>query len=411
MNAPKETSPPRPVWRLVRLVLIALYLLTFAGFLFHRSADPVLFGYSVSYLAFLAALAVAFLVPPLLLRRMRRLKRRDRLWLLVTMGIVLSVIYAGLQTHYYYTKRNRRFDPYLQGPPAHLEAQYSRTRTPGTYRILAMGGSTTLNPFLAAEHRYCAVLQRILAAHYPDIGVEVLNAGQLWATTKHSLINYVTYAGEFDPDLVIVMHAINDLGRSFAHPSFAIGEYNDLWSHHYGLANAAARSPTFEETYLGPITAKWFSSLLEESVDFPLEKYRSLGPFRGHLERIIHTVRGDGAEIMLVSQPFLYKETMSAEETASLYIRTEFKERTGWGTTYASPRAQARAMRAFNDVTRETAATHGVFLVDAAKRIPKDLEHHTDEVHYTARGARLLAETIAGTIIELGLVDPDLTRE
>ena len=36
-------------------------------------------------------------------------------------------------------------------------------------------------------------------------------AGMDWYTTKHSLINYVTYYRDWQPDVVVVMHAINDL--------------------------------------------------------------------------------------------------------------------------------------------------------------------------------------------------------
>ena len=44
-----------------------------------------------------------------------------------------------------------------------------------------------------------------------------------WYTTKHSLINYVTNLRDAELDLIVVMHAVNDLYRSFFPPDFTIG--------------------------------------------------------------------------------------------------------------------------------------------------------------------------------------------
>ena len=60
---------------------------------------------------------------------------------------------------------------------------------------------------------------------------------------------------------------------------------------------------------------------------------------------------------------------------------------------------------AFNTVTRSVAAERGAFFVDGAAEIPQDLQHHVDGVHYTKAGARLLAETIAETILDRRMIN------
>lgn len=82
---------------------------------------------------------------------------------------------------------------------------------------------------------------------------------------KHSLISYVTYYTHWRPDVVIVMHGINDLTRSFSPPYFAVGPYNEQWTHFCGPAIYGARPPTFEQhllhTLFMPMIDGWYYQL------------------------------------------------------------------------------------------------------------------------------------------------------
>ena len=55
-------------------------------------------------------------------------------------------------------------------------------------------------------------------------------------------------------------------------------------------------------------------------------------------------------------------------------------------------------MRSFNETTRHIARSKSVYLVDAERLMPKTREYMMDDVHYTERGARVLAELIAAHI-------------
>jgi lysophospholipase L1-like esterase len=278
------------------------------------------------------------------------------------------------------------------------------------YRILAIGGSTTANHHLPVGQRYPTLLEKLLAERYPKREIQVLNAGQNWWTTKNSLINYVSYAETWNPDLVIVMHGINDLGRSFSHPSFSIGEYNDQYTHYYAQASDAAHHTGFEH-YMArwvftKLSGAWFSRLRFREVTFPAEWYRSREPFRRNLERMVHYVRSDGAEVMLVTQPYLYRNSMPLEEKNLLFRNSEFIQGTdSFRTDIASIESLTLAMNVFNATTRDVAEAKGVLLVDAASSIPKDLRYFVDEVHYTPLGARRVAELIADSIVTHGVID------
>lgn len=377
---------------------VAFYLVfgaVFAGFLFHRSDEPVFLGYSLKYLLLLLVLATLLTIPTLLGYAARRFGGRTVAFALAPSAVVLFLVYASAHLHYDYT-REYPFDPFLQMPSPPLQEQYPAPKGEGTFRVLALGGSTTRGFNLPASDAYPAVLERVLRERTGNANIEVVNAGQDFYTTKHSLINYVTYAQAWDADLVIIMHAINDISKSFSHPEYTIGEYNDHYSNHYAQVSDAAHGTSFERRYLRRVSYAWFSSLRIREYDFPLAFYRSIEPFRGHLDKLIDYVRADGADVMLVSQSSIYRESMAPEELVLLYRDEVMLEKTGAITRrIASTGSLADAMTAFNSVTRSVAEQRGAIFVDAANMVPKDLAHHTDDVHHTALGARVLANAIA----------------
>ena len=183
------------------------------------------------------------------------------------------------------------------------------------------------------------------------------------------------------------MHAVNDMGKSFTHHRFSVdGPYNDQWSHHYAQASNAANAITFEQYVLGgplgPLMRSWYSSIRFREADFPVSWFKSREPFRWNLHRIARYARVDASKMMFVTQPFLYKSSMSTEELNVLYRRREYAERSGrFSEEYASIASLASAMAAFNSTTREVALLEDVHLVDAARQIHKNLSNFADEVH------------------------------
>jgi lysophospholipase L1-like esterase len=392
-------------------VPVVLYTLAYgalySGWLLHHSQHPVVLGrYSWGYLGFLAVMALPFFLPMALGKARRKLGTRRLIFALAPVTVLLLAAYLAAACIYYATQEHR-FDPFLQMPPrtpAEADPPFDPVKKPGVIRVLALGGSTT-------ELGYPPQLQTMLAAQYPGRSFEVLNAGRQWYTTRHSLINYTTICHAWKPDVVVIMHAINDLTRSFSPSRFALGEYNDQWSHYYGPALHGARPPTFEQhlaaTALRRWVDPWCSDLLApREVDWPLDAYRSIGPFEANLRSLIRYIRADGARVVLVTQPSLYKPQMSDEERAALIMqRFCVEDRDRWNKTMPSPASLAAAMHAFNEVTRRVAAELNVPLADAEARVPKDLVHLWDDVHQNGPGREKVAAEILQTLREHGLME------
>ena len=393
------------------ILIIAYYVvysLIYSGWLLHKSIKPVVFNYSLTYFFFLVAMALFFLLPGVISFYVQRLGRKGLGYSLVGMFGLLFTLHMFAAIHYYYTQRHL-FDPFLQNSlKSPLDPKMTGADN-NTYRILCIGGSTTANKALNNKDSYPKVLERILRERYPHKKIEVFNGGRGWYTTKHSLIGYVTYYSDWNPDLVIVMHAINDICRSFSPPEYAIGEYNDLWTHFYGASINGARPPTFEQHILKkfeiPINA-WYAEFRSKEKDYPVERYISLGVFENNLKKIIRYARHNKSKVVIVSQPSLYKEKMNNDELSALYFgKTIANERISFmRIQYPSARSFLQAMELFNETAKKIALSEDAIIVDAAGKLEKSLENFRDDLHYTKNGAESLARVVAGSVIEKGLL-------
>jgi lysophospholipase L1-like esterase len=81
----------------------------------------------------------------------------------------------------------------------------------GTFRIVALGGSTTYSTATTAEEAYPAQLQNILQEQYGLSNIEVINAGVPGFTSWDTLVNYMFRVSELDPDMLIFYEGFNDV--------------------------------------------------------------------------------------------------------------------------------------------------------------------------------------------------------
>jgi lysophospholipase L1-like esterase/NADH:ubiquinone oxidoreductase subunit 6 (subunit J) len=393
------------------IVLALFYLIygfIYSGWFFHKSSNPIIFSYSLPVVAFLCIMFFVFFIPPLVLWYRKKVGQKAFLFAVTPVGILLLIYIIG-SFHYYYSQEHL-FDPFLQHPNQQFDNE-SIEKKPDTFRIITLGGSTTRCASLPPEKRYPSALEKKLQEAYPNYNIEVLNAGMDWFTTKHSLMNYTTYCSDWKPDLVVVMHAVNDLYRSFSPVKYAVGEYNAQWTHYYGASIKGAVPPAFEEylldEYLKFLTEPWFSRLRYIETDIPLEKYKALDSFERHLTKLVDFIHSDSSEVVLVTQPFLYKAEMSDEEIRTLWmINSYFKNKIGFmKEEYPTPGSLAKAMNEANSRVKEIAAQKGVPLADGESGMEKSLEIFVDDVHYTVKGADLLAEIIAQKIKDTDMID------
>lgn len=387
-----------------------VYSFVYAGWWFHDCREPVMHRYSIKYIVFLLAMAVFFLLPPLYLLLERVFGAKRIRFTVTACGMTLLALYIVLAEGFYST-RQHRFDPFVQIAPPRFDPPPPEAEE-AVYRVLVLGGSTTKCGELPADKRYPRVLATTLRKRYPANRIDVFSGAAEWYTTRHSLINYTTYYREYRPNLLVVMHAINDVCRSFSPAGFAIGPYDDLYGHFYGPAIQGANPPTFIQYLAGrcfydPIDS-WYSMLRYRQRDYPVQRYVSLKAFEKNLRHLVEFARNDHVKVVLVTQPSLYYDGMSQKERAVLRFGKDLcsTPKPFFCRDYPAPESLAHAMADFNAVTRRLGACEGVFLADVETRVAKNLQNFLDDVHYTEQGARTVAETVAETIADANLIGP-----
>jgi hypothetical protein len=62
-------------------------------------------------------------------------------------------------------------------------------------------------------------------------------------------------------------------------------------------------------------------------------------------------------------------------------------------------------MQAFNRTGEKAARQEGAFFLDAASKVPKDLDNFFDDCHYKAGAAGVIAAEVAGYIIRNKIIE------
>ena len=300
------------------------------------------------------------------------------------------------------------------------------------YRILAVGGSTTICVYLDDAHAWPFLLQESLNRSLGREEVWVGNVGRPGHRTDHHILQVEKLLAQHpDIDMVVLLVGINDLitnlpfAESAASPprpnarqmmamSFSIFPGWDEESPWY-RRNVIGRIERIMTWRPMPGTAKL--QPIDEEGEFvaALRRYRRrAGRIRhdlpdleapraqyiANLNEIIDIARVKGVRILLLTQPTLWKGDLTAEEQELLWAGGPPFYRLSDGATYYSVDALATAMKRYNDALLQVCEAREVECVDAARRIEATAANLYDDAHFTERGSAILAEIVEGYLLE-----------
>lgn len=284
-----------------------------------------------------------------------------------------------------------------------------------TERIFFLGGSTTESIYLPEEKTFPYLVEKKLAEAVPGKNFECVNggiSGYLATDVLSLLIFKVMY---YEPDLVVVMLANNDLryGTVPTYDPIQRTDYQKIlyrpdyqegaWSH---IAAVLKRSHFLTlikwrlVNRLFPPDAEKYKSKMEEynawrklrrETPFTImEPSKSLDDFLKYMEEIALIAKGHGVRLIFMTEPFLYQENMPPEMDEKLWMGYLGKSGVNLSNEFL-----VREMNRFNDAVRALAGRPGVELIDLEKTMPKDLVHFYDDLHFTPEGSRKAASVIA----------------
>jgi lysophospholipase L1-like esterase len=268
-----------------------------------------------------------------------------------------------------------------------------------TIRIVSLGDSGTFGLWHAEsadspggvatrfDAHYPGEVAKALSGHVPP--VEVLNAGVVAYTSSHGLRLFISRVLDLEPDIVTVRFLWNDHEPAFepqlsaADPDHALGQraletLRDSMLLRLGLR--AYQSVDFLHT--APEGGRWID----------LDRYES------NLHRFAEISRRHGIHLLFIDYPLRplgwgvfpsdaeRVETGGYESVADIHVVHE----------------------RYHAVLRRVAEDEGVPIVESARRLrerPPSSFTTVDIVHPNQRGARVLGESIAEKIQELGWLD------
>lgn len=118
-------------------------------------------------------------------------------------------------------------------------------------------------------------------------------------------------------------------------------------------------------------------------------------PFSRELRNLVRSVKSSGAEVALVTFANRLRHSMSASERKAAAVTHLYY------MPYMTPNTLLDSFDAYNRVIRAVAKEENTVLIEAATAIPGDDRHFTDSIHFTDRGAEVMANVISKSLRQL----------
>jgi len=293
--------------------------------------------------------------------------------------------------------------------------EFEPKKPPGVYRIFVLGGSTTFGypeSIPSNQETYPYKLQVDLRERLHDPKLEVVNAGVTGYTLRTSLVNFATRITWYEPDLIIVYHAVND----------AIVTKNDR-DLYFGVIDANLGANTWEairnESFvLLELNYRIFKRWQHPSVlgvarsDTPSPV--TLQAYERNLRDLVALARARGTRVVLGNESLVVPAACAEnkdglEELPGLRpVEARVCFMLQWYFPHLTPIGVKRTFEALAAIQQHVANENGIPFVDVDPAVPKTSEYYWDLCHMTPAGTTRVAQTFADVVAPLILADRTL---
>ena len=270
--------------------------------------------------------------------------------------------------------------------------------------ICFLGGSTTACMALGEKERFPYLVGQKLEQRWGKT-VNSFNGGRSGNDTAHSLNRLLNVVIPTRPDVVVLMHNINDLNTLLYSDSYwenqppsrekvayfknrhvQLGSYlqDPVWMLpriRYRIRRVFGKDTTSSDEW-----AAQRDSVLQ------IDRSRILRDYRSAIVSFVVLCRAWEIEPVLMTQANRITEVPRQKSPG---LGKELKRLSEKGVEY--PEFQALYTQ-FNEINREVAGEHGILLIDLDRRIPRDATHIEDLVHLTSAGSARVSSEIADSL-------------
>lgn len=264
------------------------------------------------------------------------------------------------------------------------------------FSIVFLGGSTTECKAVMEDNRFPYLVGRLIEKD-TRLKVNSYNSGVASSDSLHSINILLNKVIPLDPDMVVMMHNMNDLSILLyegtywnnnptrthlvildLRPSFRgiLKQIKDLFFPNLYSALYVALHPKTEPDEFGHIRGKRIN----------INKAYLTSEFKMNLQLFIDICKIRGISPVLMTQANRFKNDPGPEIMNSMKKLEEQNS-----ITY---RAYKEIYDLFNEAIRETGVENNVLVIDLDKEVPKEKEYIYDVVHLNDNGSRLAAEII-----------------
>jgi lysophospholipase L1-like esterase len=264
----------------------------------------------------------------------------------------------------------------------------------GTYRIVALGGSTTYTQRVKDDTKtFPFLLETILNKKYHYEHVEVINAGVPGYESFQTLINLQFKVLELEPDLVIYYHGVNDVGARLVSPETYRSDNS-----HFRRPWEARSNPLFlKSILLRLIMQRLTGQSMEPAISHYFWKDNNL---EGLISEKYHPILGDTPiNILKKNKPIYFKHNLESAIAISkrqgikfLVLTWAYSTRMG---DFIPTQHYQFGIKEQNDLIRNRESESGVWTYDFSRDMPNEPSYWKEGRHVNEKGAQKKASLIA----------------
>ena len=301
------------------------------------------------------------------------------------------------------------FDEYALSIDKNGFIEPSPTDAEAAATIVFLGGSTTECMFVQPKLRFPYLAGKLLGER---LGTRIngINGGKSGNNTMHSLFALSAKVIPMRPDMVVLMHNVNDLavlarGESYWPDSGTFGHVRTmrrdiesivrnlrdlLIPHSYRAIRRGLRSISFDfVTNANATSGKKPQPNIEKMAD----------DYESALTQFVHTVRAWKIQPVLMTQVLIDRQEVAKprkDDGGDYLAERKLRKRGFTRHSFASNQAY------FNAIIRDVARREGALLIDLAAASKWTANDLYDQLHFTdagsTRAAAIIAETLAPVV-------------
>ncbi|MGO9642546.1 MAG: SGNH/GDSL hydrolase family protein [Candidatus Acidiferrales bacterium] len=303
---------------------------------------------------------------------------------------------------------------------------------PQTYRIIAIGGSTTQCAHLDDSEAWPQLVMEELNAQQHTVPVWVNNAGVAGQTTVDNLYFFRSLPALQKADAYIFLIGLNDLQATLTlngGPSQKDVERQATaflgW-----VATRTPQYPLFMRLALVRLLSNALSPFrrqeqrTQSTMSFGLDwlKYRrglratlptlplpdltvGLAEYRARVMALADECQRRSTRCIFLTQPMMWREGLSPKETSVLFfgwigLRGTYKTRYDHPDGFASVGDLAHAIDLYNKTLLDVCSKRFLECYDLASVVPLDTTAFFDDTHFNENGTRIVSQFIAEKLLQ-----------